>query len=119
MERIKFIVIAACVSFLSYIAYLIVKGKLREEYAIVWLFSALVLIVFSFWRSGLDLLAHFFGIYDPPNMIFTGAIFIIMIYLLHNSVVLSKLQKDNKTLSQTIALLKEKLEKEKKSDPEQ
>jgi len=113
MEKIQIIAIAASLLFLLYIGWLIVKGKLREEYAIVWIVCTIVLIVFSFWRKGLDVVSEMLGISAPPNMVFTGAIFAMLIYLLHLSVTVSRLQKENKTLSQEIALLRNKDKKEK------
>ena len=108
MERVQLIAICASLLFLAYIGYLIVKGKLREEYSIVWLVCTAVLIAFSFWRSGLDYFSELMGIKDPPNMVFTGAIFAVLIYLLHLSIVASRLQKQNKELAQKIALLEER-----------
>lgn len=109
MERIQILAIAASLIFLGFIARLIIKGKLREEYAIIWIVSSFLLIAFSFWRKGLEIISHIVGVFDPPNLVFTGAIFAILIYLLHLSIVVSKLQDQNKTLAQDIALLKEKL----------
>jgi hypothetical protein len=109
MDRIQILAIMASLGFLLYIARLIVKGKLREEYAIIWIICTLVLVVFSFWRDGLEVFSRILGIYEAPNMVFTGAIFAIMIYLLHLSIVLSKVQEQNKKLAQELALLKEKL----------
>ena len=114
MERIQIISIGASLLFLIYIGWLIVRGKLREEYAIVWIISTATLILFSFWRKGIDIVSKMLGIIDPPNMIFTGAIFIVLIYLLHLSVTVSKLQEQNKILAQDIALLKNKEKKEEK-----
>ena len=109
MEKIQIIAISISLLFLTYIGWLIVKGKLREEYAIIWILCTLVLVVFSFWRKGLDVMSNLIGVFDPPNLVFTGAIFAVLIYLLHLSIVVSKLQQQNKTLAQDIALLKEKL----------
>jgi hypothetical protein len=123
MGRIQLIAIAVSLGFLFYISRLIVKGKLREEYAFVWIFCTAILIVFSLWREGLDVVSRFLGIYDPPNMVFTGAIFAILIYLLHLSITVSMLTRQNKTLAQEIALMrqeketKEKETKEKESEP--
>jgi len=107
--KIQIICIIVSVSFLFYIGYLIIKGKLREEYAIFWVICTIILIAFSFWRNGLAIVANFFGVFSPPNLVFMGAIFGIFIYLLHLSIVVSKLQSNNKELSQQIALLKNKL----------
>lgn len=109
MEKIQIIAIITSVLFLLYIGWLIVKGKLREEYAIIWILCTVLLVVFSFWRDGLVVVSKMLGIIEAPNMVFTGAIFAILIYLLHLSVTVSKLQSQNKKLAQDIALLLNKL----------
>jgi len=111
MGKIQIIAITVSLLFLLYIIRLIIKGKLREEYSIVWIVCTVVLIIFSFWRNGLEILATILGVYEAPNLIFTGAIFAILIYLLHLSIVVSKLHSQNKQLAQEIALLKNKVEK--------
>lgn len=110
MARIQIITICINLLFLFYIAKLIIKGRLREEYAIVWLFCTAVLLLFSFWAKGLDVMSHIFGVYEPANLVFTGFIFIILVYLLHLSVVNSKLQRNMTKLTQEIALMKEEIE---------
>jgi hypothetical protein len=109
MERIQIIAITISILFLLYIVRLILKGKLREEYSIVWIVCTITLVLFSFWRKGLDVVSNIMGVYSPPNLIFTAAIFAVFIYLLHLSVVVSKLQSQNKQMAQEIALMKEKL----------
>jgi hypothetical protein len=113
MGKIQIIAIAVSILFLLYIVRLIIKGKLREEYSIVWIVCTAILIIFSFWRKGLDVVSDLVGILAPPNLVFTAAIFAIFIYLLHLSVVVSKLQSQNKQLAQDIALLKEKMDSSK------
>jgi len=110
MARIQIITIVINLLFLLSIAYLITKGKLREEYAIVWLVCTLILGVFAVWRDGLEVISKLFGVYEAPNLVFTGFIFIILIYLLHLSIVNSKLQKNITKLAQEIALLKQEKE---------
>jgi hypothetical protein len=107
--KIQIICITVSFLFLFYIGYLIIKGKLREEYAIFWVICTVILIAFSFWREGLSIFSKILGVFDPANLVFMGAIFGIFIYLLHLSIVVSKLQSNNKELSQQIALLKNKL----------
>jgi len=116
--RIQIISILVSLAFLFYISRLIVKGKLREEYAIFWIISTILLIVFSFWRHGLDVFAELVGVYSPPNLVFTAAIFAIFIYLIHLSVVVSKLQDKNKILAQDMALMKAELKELKKEKVE-
>jgi hypothetical protein len=111
MARIQIITIIINILFIAYVSRLIIKGKLREEYAIAWCVCTFVLVLFSFWRDGLTLMAKIFGIFDPPNLVFTAFIFIILIYLLHLSVVSSKSHHSINRLTQEIALLKEKMKK--------
>lgn len=111
MERIQLIAITLSFTFLFYVSKLIIKGRLREEYAIVWGITTFLLLVFSFWKDGLNVFSELFGVYVPANLVFTGFIFIILIYLLHLSVVNSKLQKNITVLTQELALLKEFVER--------
>jgi hypothetical protein len=111
MDKIQIIAIATSLLFLLYIGWLIVKGRLREEYAIIWILCTIILIVFSFWREGLQVMADLFGVAAPPNLVFTGAIFAVLIYLLHLSVTVSRLQEQNKKLAQDVTLLREAMKK--------
>lgn len=109
MARIQIITIITSLLFLLYIGRLIIKGRLREEYSIVWVACTLILLGFSFWRNGLAVMSKLFGVYEPPNLIFTACIFAILVYLLHLSVVASKLHKQNKQMAQEMALLKQEI----------
>ena len=112
--KIQLISIIISFCFLGYVGRLIIKGKLREEYSFIWLAGTVLLILFSFWRDGLEVMAKILGVYSAPNVVFMAAIFAILIYLLHLSVVVSQLYEKNKKLAQDIALLKEKISKNEK-----
>ncbi|MCK8491641.1 DUF2304 domain-containing protein [Spirosoma sp. RP8] len=105
-------VISLLVAFLVmlFIGRLIVRGKLREEYAILWIVCTLILIVFSVWRRGLEQIALTLGVFYPPSLVFLAAIFAVLVFLVHLSVVVSRLQSQIKTLSQEVALLRHELE---------
>lgn len=111
MARIQIITIIFNLFFIGYIGRLIVKGKLREEYAVVWIIITFFMALFSFWRDGLAFFSKIFGVVEPPNLVFTSFIFLILIYLLHLSKVSSKMQKSITKLTQEIALLKESVDK--------
>jgi hypothetical protein len=110
MARIQLITLISSILFLLCVARLIVKGRLREEYAVIWLFCTALLVVFSIWKQGLEWLTKQFGIEVPTNLVFTVCIFGILVYLLHLSVVASKLRRQNKQLAQEMALLKLEME---------
>lgn len=111
MQRIQIITIIVNLLFILYIARLIIKGKLREEYAIVWVICTVFLVIFSFWPDGLELLSRLTGVVLASNLVFTGFIFAILVYLLHLSVVASKLHNNNKKMAQEMSLLKEQFDK--------
>lgn len=104
--RIQIASIIGSLAFLAFIGRLIVRGKLREEYAIVWLICTLILLVFSVWREGLHVVANLLGVFYPPSLVFMGAIFAIIVFLVHLSIVASKLQRQLKDVAQELALLK-------------
>ena len=114
--KIQIASVAASLCFLYYVGRLILKGRLREEYALVWAVSTLLLLIFSIWRDGLRVLSEALGVFYPPSLVFMGAIFFILIYLLHVSVSVSRLQAQNKTLAQEIAFLREVMEKQRPAD---
>ena len=85
---------------------LIRKNRLREEYAILWLFTAIVVLVFSLWPE--FLLSQFFakitGLFYLSAVVIIAFLFLLLI-VLHFSVVISKLTNQNKELAQRYALL--------------
>lgn len=110
MSKIQIIAIAISFFFLLYTSRLIIKGKLREEYAVMWWICAGVLFLFSLWSEGLNVLSNLLGVQVPTNLIFSALIFVILIYLLHLSRVNSKLQHNVTRLTQELAILKQRLE---------
>ncbi len=103
--KIQIATILVSLAFLSYIGRLIVRGRLREEYAFVWVACTVILLFFSVWRNGLNVISSALGVFYPPSLVFMGAIFAILIYLLHLSVEVSRLRSINKNLAQKIALM--------------
>jgi len=94
---------------------LIRKNRLREEYAILWLFSGVVVLVFSLWPE--FLLSQFFaritGIFYLSAVVVITFLFLLLI-VLHFSVVISKLTNQNKDLAQRFAILELELKEFKK-----
>ena len=109
--RLQIIAISSALIFMFFIFRLISKGKLREEYSLIWIICTCLLLLFSIWRNGLDVIANILGVYYAPSLIFMGAIFAIVIFLVHLSVVNSKQHKQIKELTQEIALMKQQLDK--------
>ena len=89
---------------------LVRKNRLREEYAILWLFTGTVVLIFSLWPE--VLLSQFFakitGIFYLSAVVIIAFLFLLLI-VLHFSVVISKLTNQNKELAQRYGLLELKI----------
>ena len=88
---------------------LIRRHKLREKYAILWLFSAVVLLVFSSSVKLLNKTSRLFGVYYPPSFLFLVAFIFLLFIVFHYSTVLSKESERSKTLAQKISLLEHRI----------
>lgn len=110
LDRAMLFGLAASVATLLLVLELVRRRRLREEYSLLWLATAIVLIVLSLSRPLLDVLAEFVGIFYPPSALFLVAVVFILFILLHFSTVLTRLAQENKETAQQIALLRWQLE---------
>jgi hypothetical protein len=90
------------------------RGAFKEKYALLWLFSSVVLLTISIWRSLLHKLAAIFGFYYPPSFLFLLGLGFLLLITLHFSVVISNLSEKNKKLAQELGLVKDEIEQLKK-----
>lgn len=95
---------------LLFVLELVRERRLREEYSLLWLATAVVLIVLSLSRPLLDVLATAIGIFYPPSALFVVAMLFVLLILLHFSTVITRLDQENKDTAQQIALLRHEIE---------
>lgn len=114
--RIQYLAIAASLALVVAIVELIRRGRLREEYAFVWLGAAVVFLALSIWRGAFDALARFLGIAYAPALLILVILFFGFIYLLHFSIVISQLTSENKRLAQELAILTRTVEERNRGD---
>jgi hypothetical protein len=114
MQTIQIVSIAGSIILLIGVIELVRRGKLKEKYSLLWLFSAVVLLIFSVWRGLLDKIAGWVGIAYPPSLLFLVAFIFLLVIILHFSVIVSDLSEKNKTLAQDIALMNARLDEEEK-----
>ena len=107
--RVSIFAAIASLLLLFVIFELIRSRRLQERYALLWLMTAVVLLVFALWRDALNVLAKTVGITYPPSALFLLAALFILLVLLHYSTVISELAERNLVLAQRIALLEQKM----------
>jgi hypothetical protein len=103
--RIQIVAIVASSLLLLGILELVRRRRLLERYAILWLFSAFVLLALAIWKGALSGLASTIGIIYPPNALFLIAFGFVLVLLLHFSLAVSRLSDQTKVLAQRLSLL--------------
>jgi hypothetical protein len=106
--RIQIVAIAAAAALLVVLLELVRRRRLLERYALLWLFSSLVLLGLSIWRGLLETIADAIGVAYPPNALFLIAFGFVLVLLLHFSLAVSRLSDQTKVLAQRLALLEER-----------
>ena len=103
----KFQIIALVISLLwiTVVIELVRRRKLIGSYSLLWLFTGIILIVFSLWENLLTKLTHFLGLVYPPSTFFALVIIFLAVILLEFSIRLSYLSRQTKTIAQKIAIM--------------
>jgi hypothetical protein len=103
--RIQIVAISVSVALLVVVLELVRRRSFLERYAILWLFSGVVLLVLAIWKGLLEQVAQVVGIVYPPNALFLIAFGFVLVLLLHFSLAVSKLSDQTRVLAQRLALV--------------
>jgi hypothetical protein len=107
--RLQIVAIAGAVGLLLFVLELVRRRALMERYALLWLFSSLVILGLAIWDEALGMIARQLGILSAPNALFFVAIGFVLLLLLHFSAAMSRLTDQSKVLAQQHAMLEERL----------
>jgi hypothetical protein len=110
MDRTVIFATSASIAALLLVLELVRRRRLREEYSLLWLAIAFVMLVVSLWRDLLHRLSAEVGIAYPPNLLFLLASLFTLILLLYFSTVITRLTQENKDIAQEVALLRHEIE---------
>jgi hypothetical protein len=108
----RIIAVAVTGGLILLILELVRRKRLMERYALLWLFSALVLLVLAAWKGLLTTIALTLGIHYPPSLLFAAAFAVELLLLLHFSLAVSSLSDQNKILAQRVGLLQHRVEEQ-------
>jgi hypothetical protein len=109
MIKVQILSFIVSVALILFVLVLIKKRKLKEEYGLLWLFTGVVIAVFSAFRNLLEILGDVLGIFYSPAALLLVAVLFILLILLHFSVVISSFSERIKVLTQKVAQLEEKI----------
>jgi hypothetical protein len=114
-DRVTIIGLILSVSALLFVLELVRRRRLREDYSLLWLGTALVLIALTAFRPLLDHFAALLGVVTyPPAALFVVAILFVLALLLHFSTVLTRLTRENREIAQQMAILRWELSEARK-----
>jgi hypothetical protein len=103
--RAQLFVVALGLLVLLFILNQVRRKRVREEYSLLWILSASVLVLCAMFIKGVERLSHLVGIYYPPAFLFLVAILMVMVLQFHFSTVISTLRDQNKNLTQDLGIL--------------
>lgn len=107
--RLELVSILGALALLLGLLELVRRRRLMERYALLWLLSAVILLVLASWPQGLLHLSRAIGIYYPPNALFAVGLAFVLALLLHFSLAVSRLTDQTKVLAQRLALLEDRV----------
>jgi hypothetical protein len=103
--NLRIIAIVGSVGLLIFIVELVRRRRLKEEYSVLWVLTALVLLLLATWGGLLHDLAHLIGATSQASTLYFFSIMFVVFLLLHFSVRVSNLERRVVVLLQEIALL--------------
>ena len=109
-SRIQIVAIAGSLLLLLAVFELVRRRRLMERYALLWMFSAIVVLGLSVWRGLLEEFSSAIGVAYAPSALFAVALGLVLVLLLHFSLVISRLADQSKVLAQRLALLQQRVE---------
>ena len=84
--------------------------KIKEQYALLWILTAVLLVLVPIFVDVVDAISYALGILYPPAFIFLIALMCILIILFQFSMSISRFSEEIKVLAQDIALLTRRVE---------
>ena len=103
--RSHIVTVGICLVTGATVLYLIHRKKLKEQYALAWIGICVVMIVLASWRSLLEWIAEALGIYYAPSVLFLLGMALSFVLLLHFSVAMTRLYRDNARMAVRLAEL--------------
>jgi hypothetical protein len=102
-------IIIGVLFFLGMIILLLRKGSLSLRNALLWLLTAVAMLIFGIFPNLLGHLSEFLGFEMPVNALFTALLGFVIIILLQQTATISRQSESIKTLIQTNSLLEKRI----------
>ncbi|MET0603440.1 MAG: DUF2304 domain-containing protein [Baekduia sp.] len=103
--RIRILTIGGAAIVLLMVIELVRRRKLKEEYSVLWVFTAALVLLISIWFSLLQNVTKAIGAISPASTLFFFGLLFCLVLLLHFSVRISSLERRLTSLVQEVGLM--------------
>ncbi|QEC46248.1 DUF2304 domain-containing protein [Baekduia soli] len=103
--RIRVLTIGGALGILLMVVELVRRRKLKEEYSVLWVATAVLTLLVSIWFSLLRGVTDFIGAISPVSTLFFFGLLFCIVLLLHFSVRISSLERRLTTLVQEVGMM--------------
>jgi hypothetical protein len=103
--RIRILTIGGALVILLMVIELVRRRKLKEEYSVLWVVTAVLTLLVSIWFSLLTSVTNAIGAVTPASTLFFFGLLFCLVLLLHFSVRISSLERRLTSLVQEVGLL--------------
>jgi len=107
--HLRIIIGILCFTLVGIIIELIRQNRLKEHYAIIWLFTAVSVFVFGIWPDSINIISRIVRLHHLTTLFMVAFLFLLAI-VLHFTLAISQLFDRNKRLTQEVAWLRFELE---------
>ena len=103
---IVYVGIASALLILAVIIWMLLSKRLREKYAVLWLIIGVAMLILTVFPDLLFWLSNFLGVQVPSNLLFVGAIALLVGVTLHQSWELSTAEDETRRVAEEVAILR-------------
>ncbi len=93
------------------------RQRLREKYAVIWVVVVGATLVLAIFPGVLTWAAHLLGVQVPANLLFFGAIMLLLVISIQLSYEIGRLEERTRTLAEEVALLRLQDEQHRQREP--
>lgn len=109
-RSLKIVLLLAVLIYIFFILAAVKKKKMRINYLIIWMIIGLALVIALLLPNFIEILSKLTGFELVINMIFSGAIFVILYLIFDLTKLMTQEQNKNVALIQEISILKKRVE---------
>lgn len=92
------------------LGWLLRTRRLREKYAFLWFGLAVGICVLGAFPGALFAVASISGVETPVNVLFSGAIVVLLLVSVQLSAEMSQLEEETRTVAESVALLQARVD---------